>query len=89
MYIIQNAWKSIIRSKGRNILIGLIALIISLSGCLALSIRQAAETARTDTLSQMSITAQINFDRSAAMQEMAGQMEDPPEGELLFFGRTL
>lgn len=42
MYIIQNAWKSIIRSKGRNILIGLIALIISLSGCLALSIRQAA-----------------------------------------------
>ena len=81
MYIIQNAWKSIIRSKGRNILIGLIALIISLSGCLALSIRQAAETARTDTLSQMSITAQINFDRSAAMQEMAGQMEDPPEGE--------
>lgn len=81
MYIIQNAWKSIIRSKGRNILIGLIALIISLSGCLALSIRQAAETARTDTLSQMSITAQINFDRSAAMQEMAGQMEEPPEGE--------
>lgn len=81
MYIIQNAWKSIIRSKGRNILIGLIALIISLSGCLALSIRQAAETARTDTLSQMSITAQINFDRSTAMQEMAGQMEDPPEGE--------
>ena len=26
MYIIQNAWKSIIRSKGRNILIGLIRL---------------------------------------------------------------
>ena len=48
MYIIQNAWKSIVRSKGRNILIGIIALIIALSGCLALSIRQAAETARED-----------------------------------------
>ena len=81
MYIIQNAWKSIVRSKGRNILIGIIALIIALSGCLALSIRQAAETAREDTLSQMSITAQISFDRSGAMEEMAGQMQEPPEGE--------
>lgn len=81
MYIIQNAWKSIVRSKGRNILIGIIALIIALSGCLALSIRQAAETAREETLSQMSITAQISFDRSGAMEEMAGQMQEPPEGE--------
>lgn len=81
MYIIQNAWKSIVRSKGRNILIGIIALIIALSGCLALSIRQAAETAREDTLSQMNITAQISFDRSGAMEEMAGQMQEPPEGE--------
>lgn len=81
MYIIQNAWKSIIRSKGRNILIGIIALIIALSGCLALSIRQAAETAREDTLSQMSITAQISFDRTSAMQEMAGQMGEKPDEE--------
>ncbi len=87
MYIIQNAWKSIIRSKGRNILIGIIALIIALSGCLALSIRQAAETAREDTLSQMSITAQISFDRTAAMQEMAGQMGEKPEGEPGEFNR--
>lgn len=81
MYIIQNAWKSIVRSKGRNILIGMIALIIALSGCLALSIRQAAETARTEALAQMRITAQISFDRSSAMQEMAGQMGEKPEGE--------
>lgn len=81
MYIIQNAWKSIIRSKGRNILIGIIALIIALSGCLALSIRQAAETAREDTLFQMSITAQISFDRTSAMQEMAGQMGEKPDEE--------
>lgn len=87
MYIIQNAWKSIIRSKGRNILIGIIALIIALSGCLALSIRQAAETAREDTLSQMSITAQISFDRTSAMQEMAGQMGEKPEGEPGEFNR--
>ena len=39
MYIIQNGWKSIVRSKGRNILIGMIALIIAVSGCLALPIR--------------------------------------------------
>lgn len=81
MYIIQNAWKSISRNKGRNILIGIIALIIALSGCLALSIRQAAETVRAQTLSQMSITAQISFDRTAAMEEMAGEMGQPPQGE--------
>ena len=48
MYVLQNAWKSIVRNKGRNILLGIIALIIALSGCLALSVRQAAETARED-----------------------------------------
>ena len=79
MYIIQNAWKSIVRNKGRNILIGIIALIIALSSCLALSIRQAAETVRTQTLSQTNITAQISFDRSGAMQEIADQMGQPPE----------
>ncbi|MGN0498097.1 MAG: hypothetical protein ACI4F6_03405 [Acutalibacteraceae bacterium] len=50
MYIIKNALKSITRNKLRNILIGIIVLVIAISACVALSIRQAAETTKADTL---------------------------------------
>ena len=42
MYIIKNAFRCIGRAKGRNILIGIIALVIAISACIGLSIRQAA-----------------------------------------------
>ncbi len=71
MYIIKNALKSITRNKLRNILIGVIVLIISVSACAALSIQQAAEAAREDTLSSLNVTAQISFDRKKAMEEMS------------------
>ena len=67
MYIIKNAFKCIGRSKGRNLLIGVIVLVIAVSACLGLSIRQAAESARTETLSTLSVTATISFDRQSAM----------------------
>lgn len=81
MYIIQNALKSITRNKLRNILIGIIVLVIAVSACVALSIRQSAETTKEDTLNSMSVSAQISFDRTAAMEEMAGGKPDgePPE----------
>ena len=50
MYIIKNALRCIGRSKGRNILIGIIALVIAVSACIGLSIRQAAESAKTSAL---------------------------------------
>ncbi|MBR4880629.1 MAG: ABC transporter permease, partial [Clostridia bacterium] len=74
MYIIKNALRCISRSKGRNILIGIIVLAISVSACIGLSIRQAANNAREDTLSGMSITAAISYDRQSAMEDMRGQM---------------
>ena len=46
MYIIKNALRCISRAKGRNVLIGIIALVIAISACLGLSIRQAAESAK-------------------------------------------
>lgn len=70
MYIIKNAIRCIARAKGRNILIGIIVLVIAVSSCLGLSIRQAAESAKKETLSSMSVTASISFDRSGAMQQM-------------------
>lgn len=70
MYILKNAFKSISRLKGRNILIGVIILVIALSSCLGLSIRQAAESAKEETLNSMTVTATISFDRSSAMSQM-------------------
>ncbi|MGN0527921.1 MAG: ABC transporter permease [Eubacterium sp.] len=70
MYIIKNAFKCIGKSKGRNFLIGVIVFVIALSSCIGLSIRQAAESAKEETLSSMSITATISFDRSSAMSQM-------------------
>ena len=72
MYIIKNALRCIGRSKGRNVLIGIIALVIAVSACLGLSIRQAAESAKESTLEELSITATISYDRSSMMNDMMG-----------------
>ena len=72
MYIIKNAFRCIGRSKGRNILIGIIALVIAISACIGLSIRQASENAKTTALEGLSITATISYDRANAMGQMGG-----------------
>ena len=76
MYIVKNALRCITRSKGRNVLIGIIALVIAVSACIGLSIRQAAENAKESALSGMQITATISFDRSGAMGSMGGRPGD-------------
>ena len=72
MYIIKNALRCIGRSKGRNVLISIIALVIAVSACLGLSIRQAAESAKESTLEELNITATISYDRSSMMNDMMG-----------------
>ena len=72
MYIVKNALRCIGRAKGRNILIGIIALVIAVSACIGLSIRQAAESAKASALDGMSVTATIQYDRASAMGEMGG-----------------
>lgn len=74
MYIIRNALKCIGRSKGRNVLIGIIVLVIAISACIGLSIRQAAQSAKEETLSGMTVTATISIDRQAMMSNMGGFM---------------
>ncbi|MCD7788767.1 MAG: ABC transporter permease [Firmicutes bacterium] len=78
MYIIKNAFLTLSRSKGRTILIGIIVLVIATACCVGLSIRQAAETAKEETLSGISITASISVDRTSMMSSIAssGSMED-------------
>lgn len=70
MYIVKNALRSIARSKGRNILIGIIVLVIALSSCIGLSIREAANKAKESAMEDLSVTAQISIDRSSMMKDM-------------------
>ena len=86
MYITKNALRSIWRSKGRNILIGIIALAIAVSACVALSIKESASKARQDTLNLMNITAQISINRENLMQSGAQSGEN---GETPQFDRDV
>ena len=72
MYIVKNAIRCIGRAKGRNILIGIIALVIAVSACIGLSIRQAAESAKASALDGVSVTATIQYDRASAMGQIGG-----------------
>ena len=72
MYIIKNALRCIARSKGRNVLIGIIALVIAVSACIGLSIRQAAESAKESALDGLSVTATIQYNRKGAFENISG-----------------
>lgn len=65
MYIIKNALKSISRSKGRNILIGIIILVIAGSSCVALSIRNSANEIVSAQKEGYDITATLGINREA------------------------
>lgn len=80
MYIIKNALRCIGRSKGRIVLISIIALVIAVSACLGLSIRQAAESAKESTLDELNITATISYDRSSMMNNIMGGGKDQDGG---------
>ena len=63
MYIIKNAYKSIVRVKVRNLLVFILVFLIAASACVALSVRSSAETAKETTYSSLTITAQISANR--------------------------
>ena len=75
MYILKNSFRNIFRNRGRTILSAIIIIAIAFSSCVALSIRQAAQTAREDVLNGLSITAQISLDRSSMMKNAGEQSE--------------
>lgn len=79
MLVLINAFKSIARSKGRNILIGLIVLTIAVSGSIALAIRSAAEAAKESGTEAQTITGSISVDRQKLME---GARNGFNEGEM-------
>lgn len=73
MFVVKNAWKSVTRNKGRNILVIIIVTIIAIAATIGLSIRQAATTARNTGLENTTATAQISLDREKLISESRNQ----------------
>lgn len=68
MYIFKNAWKNIVRNKGRNILIGIIIIVISAACSITLAIRQSANDIVTAYQEKNKIEATIGMDRNKLME---------------------
>ena len=67
MYIVKNALKSIVRAKGRTVLIFILVLLIAVSACVALSVRNSAEASKETAYDALSVTAQISINRQNIM----------------------
>lgn len=68
MYIIRNAWKSIKRNKGRNILIGIILVVIACTCTISLAIKTSADSLIKSYKAAYKAEASIGFDRKEMME---------------------
>lgn len=78
MYILKNALKSITRTKWRNILIGVIIVVIAISSCVALSIRNSATKLIESYENSSEVIANISLDRGS-MQKDLKEMKESEE----------
>lgn len=67
MYIFKNAWKNITRNKGRNILIGIIVIVIASASSITLAIRESANDIVEAYQEKNKIEATIGMDRTSLM----------------------
>ena len=72
MYILKNSFISIIRNKGRNILIGIIIFVIACSSTITLAIRNTASRLVKSYEEAHDIIASISFDRKEMTQNFKG-----------------
>ena len=72
MYILKNSLISILRNKGRNILIGLIILTIACASTVTLAIRNTANNIVKNYEEANDLVATISFDRNQLMGQFKG-----------------
>lgn len=68
MYIFKNALRNITRNKGRNILTGIILVVIGSAAAVTLAIRQSANNIVESYEKENKLTATISFDRRNMME---------------------
>lgn len=69
MFIFKNAWISITRNKGRNILIGVIILVIACASTITLAINNTASDLINSYSSAFDLELTLSFDRKNMMQD--------------------
>lgn len=69
MFILKNAWISIERNKGRNILIGIIIAIIACACTITLAIKNTSNDLITSYMETNEKEVTISFDRSSMMKD--------------------
>jgi len=79
MYLFKNAFISITRNKGRNILIGLIIIVIACASTITLAIRNTANNIVEDYQKANDIIGTISFNRDALMKNFKGGEEAAKE----------
>ena len=83
MYIFKNAFVSIKRNKGRNILIGIIILVISIACAVTLSINNSAEKIVKSYEEKYNIEASLAMNRESLMKNLRGEDEKKSQEELI------
>ena len=69
MYILKNAWISIKRNKGRNILIGIIIFIIAMASTITLAIKNTASDLIDSYMNAYNKEVTIGFNREDMMKD--------------------
>lgn len=70
MYILKNAFRNIVRNKGRNILIGIVITVIACSCAITLAIRQSATNIVESYKNKYQIEASIGMNRESLMTSL-------------------
>ena len=79
MYIFKNAFISITRNKGRNILMAIILIVIATSCAVTLAIKNTATSLITSYKDKIEVTASITMDRKNMMGQMKPSNENRDE----------
>ena len=81
MFVLKNAWSSVVRNAGRNILIVVIVAVIAAAATVGLAIRNAAQNARETGLSSTTVTATIDMDRDKMMSAAQSSQSSSSDGK--------
>lgn len=69
MYILKNSWINIVRSKGRNLLIGIIITIITISALVALSINKSSKNLKDNYINSNPVEVSFSLDMKSIRNE--------------------
>lgn len=69
MYILKNSWINIVRSKGRNLLIGIIITIITISALVSLSINKSSKNLKENYINSNPVEVSFSLDMKSIRNE--------------------